>query len=333
MLRIVASGYLLVEGQPGLGLVKLFLADDGRHRNGNPFFGGRWLLTDPRSDRQQGRLALSGCHRMCPLGIGRAGVGWILQDTPDTGYIPALTAAGCGDAVVRKTFGNGVQAHLLFQIGIPGEDLPDDSGFHFIHPYPARVTGTFHIQDVAIGWLGPGQELPGTQFHQPSTAHTLGDQSPLVFGHSTSDLQDQLVMGIIAHRTIQELNTTAMALQFFQDQSLMDVLAGQTVWRSDQYQFKLGHGCPITQAVQTGTVQLGPAVAIIPKDVLLGQTPPLSGNVGSQTFQLLFYGLRLLLTLGRDTNIDGDIHLLLPPFGLSAASCHRAGLLLYQPTA
>jgi len=49
----------------------------------------------------------------------------------------------------------------------------------------------------------------------PATAHPLGNQGALVLGHCAADLQHQLVVRIIAHRTIEELDLAADPLQFF----------------------------------------------------------------------------------------------------------------------
>jgi hypothetical protein len=45
--------------------------------------------------------------------------------------------------------------------------------------------------------------------------HPISNQRALVLGHSPPDLQEQLIMRILAHRTINKLNTTASLLQLF----------------------------------------------------------------------------------------------------------------------
>jgi hypothetical protein len=100
VLRVVASRQLLIEGQSRLGLVKLLLTDDGRHGNGYPFLPGPGPMTLPRSDGQQGRLALSRRDGPGAISIGRAGVSGVLQDAPDGGHVPTLTPAGRRNPIV-----------------------------------------------------------------------------------------------------------------------------------------------------------------------------------------------------------------------------------------
>jgi len=333
VLRVVAWCQLPIECQSRLGLVELLLTDDSGHGNGYPFLLGPGPLALPRSDGQQSRLALSGRDGARAIGVGRAGVSGVLQDAPDGGHVPALTTPGRRNPIVGQAFGYGIQAQPLFRVGIPGKDLADDSGLYVVHSQPGRVAGALHIQNVAVGSLGPGQELSSAQFAQPTTTHSVGNQGAFVFGHGPSNLQDELVVRIITHRTVQELNVTTVPFQFLQDQDLMNILACQAVGSRDQHQLELGHRCPVTQTVQARTVQLGSAVAFIPKDMLFRKMPTLSCNVGQQTFQLLFNSLRLLLTQGRNTNVDGDIHLPSPPVKVRVAGSPQAHSLLHRPIA
>ena len=76
-------------------------------------------------------------------------------------------------------------------------------------------------------------------------------------------------MGIIFfHGTIHELHLAAMVAQFFDQENLVDIFAGNSVGRSKQNQFKRSHCRLFTQPVQTGSVQRCTTIAIILVDVL-----------------------------------------------------------------
>ena len=116
-------------------------------------------------------------------------------------------------------------------------------------------------------------------------------------------------MRVITHRAIQEFNLTAPALQFVDQQTLVDVLASQTIRGRDQNQLKRAQRRMIAQMIQARAIQRGPAITVIAVDVLLSQMPlRLSRNLDTQTAQLLFNRLRLLLATGRDPNVQGDLH-------------------------
>ncbi len=133
----------------------------------------------------------------------------------------------------------------------------------------------------------------------PATPHPLGNQGALVLGHRTADLEHQLVVGVIAHRTIEELDAAPGSLQFFQDHHLMDVVAGESIRRSQEDQIECRLGRLIAQVIQAGAFELGPTLAIVTEDMFLGQTPiGLCGHIGPQTGQLLVNRVGLLLAAG-----------------------------------
>ena len=61
------------------------------------------------------------------------------------------------------------------------------------------------------------------QLAQAAAAHSLGDQGALVLGHRAADLQQQLVVWILAHRPVEELDHCAVSLQLFDQQYLVHV--------------------------------------------------------------------------------------------------------------
>jgi hypothetical protein len=86
-------------------------------------------------------------------------------------------------------------------------------------------------------------------------------------------------MRVLTHGTIQKLYSTAMLLQFFQQQNLMNIVASQAVGRRNQYKIQLACCCLIPQPIQAGTLQGGSTVPVISKDVFNRYPPVLLAGV------------------------------------------------------
>src|SRR5215510_15993267 len=99
-------------------------------------------------------------------------------------------------------------------IQIPGEDFGDDSGFSGIQSHARRVTRSFRIDSIAVWRSRPGKQRSSAQFRQSPTAHTFSDQCPLVFSDRAANLQQQLIVWVLAHRAIQKLHPATMTLEF-----------------------------------------------------------------------------------------------------------------------
>jgi len=65
------------------------------------------------------------------------------------------------------------------------------------------------------------------------------DQVALVFGYRSADLQHELVVRILAHRPLEKLDLAATFFQFLDQEHLIDILAGQSVWSRDQNPIKV----------------------------------------------------------------------------------------------
>ena len=104
-------------------------------------------------------------------------------------------------------------------------------------------------------------------------SHALGNQGALVLGHGGANLQQQLIMRIITHGPLDKLDPTATLGEFIDQEHLMHIVACQAIGRGDQHTFKGGHGRPVAEAIETGTLECGTAVAVIAIDVLVGDMP------------------------------------------------------------
>ena len=94
-------------------------------------------------------------------------------------------------------------------LGIGGEQLLDERRGGRIDLHGCRVTGPLGVQPIAVRRTGPRQELPSSQFGQPPTPHPIRDQRTLVLGDRATDLQDELVVRIVAGRPIDEHHADA----------------------------------------------------------------------------------------------------------------------------
>jgi len=217
------------------------------------------------------------------------------QNTSNRRLIPSFLPSGRGNLAGHQVFGKAEQAMSLFQI--VGEHLADDSGLRFFQADALRIARAVGIQAQSIRRACPGQQDAGAILGVTTAPHPFGNQRTFVLRHGATDLQQQLVMRVLAHRAIEELNLTTVAFQFFHQQDLMHILTGEAVGRSDQHALKFGLGGAIPQAIQARTIQRRAAVAIIAKDVFVQELPALRLDMGLEPLQLLLNGLCLSLTL------------------------------------
>ena len=201
VLGVIASRHLLIACQTSLYLVEQILTNQGRYRNGNPFFRRGLFTAAARSHRLQGRFAFVGRFGAPTMGINRAAIGRIGKNTSDAGHIPA----------------------------------------------------------------------------------------------SASNLQDQLIMGIVTHGSIRKFYGASVTLPFFQNNHLMHVVTRQSIWGCHQHTLKFGHRGCIAQPIQTGAIQPGPTVALVSKNMLGRQLPALRRDMGLQAVQLLLNRLQKLI--------------------------------------
>jgi len=114
-----------------------------------------------------------------------------------------------------------------------------------------------------------------------------------------------LVVGVLAHGAIEELDPTAVLLQFLDDQHLMHVRARQAIRGGQQHHVVGRQSGLIAQRIQARPVQARPAVTVIAVDVPLLHRPPPLLDCGAQPRHLLLDGLCLRLVRRRDAHIQG----------------------------
>ena len=171
---------------------------------------------------------------------------------------------------------------------------------------------------VAIGRIGPGQQQTGAQLGEPAAAHALGNQRALVLRNSAADLQQQVVMRIIAHGAIQEFGSTSGLRPFLQEDHLVHIVAGEAVGGGDEHAVDLAALHGIAQVVQPRAGEDRAAVAVVAEHVRWVEAPALGGmgmNMSGKPPELLLNGLVVDLVAGRNAAIDCYPHGR-PPAGL-----------------
>jgi len=187
MLRVVARRQPRVPCDLLLHLVEHLLTDDAWNGQRNPFVPRAGALALARPHGAEGRLAPLGGDSLRAIAIGRARVGGVPQDAPDTGAVPGGLAPRRRDPFPRQACRDLPDRAPVLHV--PGEHPRDDTGLIRVHAERGRVTGMLRVAAVAEGRRAPGQELAGPHLRQPSTAGALGDQGPLIRGDRPPYLQ------------------------------------------------------------------------------------------------------------------------------------------------
>jgi hypothetical protein len=322
---VVAAGKLLVVGQLGLDLLKLLQLHDGRnigHRD--PFFCGDRRMTPIGSAHGMGgRSAPARLNHAGTPYVNSASIRGIGQDGSCGGCVPVFATLGGRDAHFKQMFDPSVEGSVFLQI--IGKHSPHHRRFRFVDRDLGRISGAIWINLKPIHRLGPGQQNPSSIFRLTPSAHSVSNQGPFVFGHCPTDLQHQLVMGILTDWTIQKLDLTTIFHPFFQQHQLVNIIPGQTIRRSDHKAVNLPSRDLISQPIQTRPVEASATMTIISKDVLARQLPSLLADITHQPFQLLFDRLGLRLTQGRDPRINRYSHVA-PPDSFGSVSLRPSEL-------
>ena len=212
------------------------------------------------------------------------------------------------------------------RLAVHREQLGDDGGLGRVGRDALRVARPVRADAVPVGRAGPGQQHAGAQLGQPAAAHALGDQRALVLGHGAPDLQQQMVVRVVAHRAVEELGGAAGARPLLQQHHLVHVVARETVGGGDEHAVDLAALHGVAQAVEPRARQHGAAVAVVAKHVGRVERPALGGvgaHVRGQAPELLLNGLVLDLMAGRDAAVDRYAHGT-PPAGSGAPAATPA---------
>ncbi len=211
-----------------------------------------------------------------------------------------------GGTTAPQPLGEPEQAAPLLRV--PGEHVGDRGRLGPVGPHAGRVARPVRVDAEPVGRRRPGQEEAGLQLAQAAAAHALADQAALVLRHRAADLQQQLVVGIPAHRPVEELDLAARGGDLLDQQHLVHVVARQPVGRGDQHPVEDAQGGAVAQPLQAGTPQAGAAAAVIAEDVLLRHRPALPEGVRPQAIELLGDAVGLRLPSRGHPRVESDPH-------------------------
>jgi hypothetical protein len=133
----------------------------------------------------------------------------------------------------------------------PLKYLTDDSGL-FQRDLVPSVTTRLRVTDVAVSVGGFADRIDpalsgGMQLASTTPFHDLG---PLIFGNHALHLQEQVLLGTMARRIIEEDYFDTTPPQFIDQENLIGVLTGQTIRRVDIEPVKGSHRRHVTKSLQ-----------------------------------------------------------------------------------
>jgi len=239
--------------------------------------------------------------------------------------MPALAASGRRYLSVAEAFGHGLEAHRLPRVGIPGTHVGHDRGWYGGNLPPARITGSVRIEQVTRGGSGPGEQLATAQLGLAPPAPPLGNARACILRPGRPALSQQLLMRISPHGTLDQFDPPPPLGECIDQAHLGYIVTRSTIRGGEQDTCKSGHGRPLPEAIATGAVALGPALAVIAIEMLVGDMP-IGGRcpIVVEATQLLCNGLLLLLTRRRDPGVSSDCHGNPPDEAMAQDACLRS---------
>jgi hypothetical protein len=203
------------------------------------------------------------------------------------------------DALTKQAPANGGEGQAL--VPDPGEDLADDPGCILID----LVTGSASARlprDVAIAKRGAREDTDRTclgpvALPAPAALEHLG---PLVLGEHALKLQQQAVLGGVPDWAIEEDHLRAGSREFFQQQHLMRVAAGEPIRGMNIDDINYREGDEVTQALQGRSDQTGSAVAVVDEQHVLADLITVLQRPCLQLGNLAVDGVALSLLIRRD---------------------------------
>jgi hypothetical protein len=101
-----------------------------------------------------------------------------------------------------------------------------------------------------------------------STPHPLGNEDTLIFRDGTTNLQQQLIMRILTHRTVQKFHRATGTFQFLDEDHLVNVVPRESIRAGDHHAVQYSPPRSIPELVQPGPIQARSTVTIVSEDVL-----------------------------------------------------------------
>ena len=298
--------------QPLCGAREEFLVDDGRHchadvslsRCGNLSVGPLWHagVAARRMQRRLPRQALAAAID------GLTRIGRIQQHCVDCGTAPVPVPGRAWDVLTEQAPANGGEGQAL--VPDPGENLADDPGCILIDLVTGSASASLP-RDVAIAERGAREDADSTRLGPvalpaPAALEHLG---PLVLGEHALKLQEQAVLGGVPDWAIEEDYLRAGAREFFQQEHLMRVAAGEPIRGMNIDDINCREGDEVTQALQGRSDQTGSAVAVVDEQHVLADLIAVPQRPCLQLGDLAVDSVALGLLIRRDPSVDRHLQI------------------------
>ena len=276
VLLIAPEGPRRVAGELGLRLLGGRLVDDRRDRDSDPVGLGIEAPTTRLAAARSGWAARpSGGHVVVSVGVGGPRIDGVAEDMVDHRGRPARFARARSPRAGVESLEELADGQVL--VDQPVVERADQFGFGGVDDQMAG--GALLLGHVPIAVGGDVRDvLAGAGLVQLAAAESLPEHSPLVFGDSGLDLEQQLVVGVVADGMLDEDDVHADPAQFVEDQRLVGVLAGEPVGGEDGDDLEQAGLGVVAQAVEGGAVEAGATVAAVAVGVLLGQLVAVLGD-------------------------------------------------------
>ena len=232
------------------------------------------------------------------------GVGGVQQHGVDHGPAPVRLAGRAGDAGGEQPPAHRGERQALE--ADPAEDPADHLG-PLLVDVVARHTGPGLAAHVAVPERGAGEDADGARpgevpLPAPAALQHLG---ALVLGEHPLQLQQQVVLGRVPDRPVEEHQLRAGAGELLEQQGLVGVAAGEAVRGVHVEDVDACHGDQVAQALQGGAGQAGAAVAVVDEQHVVVDGVAVPGDARLQLAQLAVDGVPLSLLVGGDPGVDG----------------------------
>jgi hypothetical protein len=303
VLGVVAPRAAPIVLELDLGAFKQLLGDDRWHGDRNPVRAWSLPLADPRVAHvfQGGPSPLRG-DRLEAVTERRADVHLVLEDAADTRRNPHRPTLRAGNLRGAQAFEHHQQRRALLEV--PGEDLLHDRRFARLEPHASGVSRSHGINAIPVRRSGPREQHARFEFRQATTSHAFADQTAFVLGDRASDLQQELIVRVVAHGALDEFHAATALLEFFDQQDLMHVLARQSIRRGDQHEVDFVQVDLIAQAIQSWAIEFRAAERVVTEDVLGRDRQAALLEFSVEAFELLFDRLRLGLAGTGDAGVQ-----------------------------
>ena len=144
----------------------------------------------------------------------------------------------------------------------PAVERPDHLGLGLVDLQVGRDAVAGRDVAIAIGGL-PGDPVAGAGLLELAAAESLAEHGPLVLGDGPLDLEQELVVGVVGDRPVDELDLAAGPAEFLQQEDLVGIAAGQPVGAVDRDDVELALAGGVAEAVEGRAIEPRAGVALV----------------------------------------------------------------------